>query len=245
MRPPFAGHGGQLLNWSLATTTKKYFIQRNQYIFASPWHEEEPAPAQTSRAPPCLPHGLSAEGIGSQATMSARMKSLFREYLGQSSISVLPPKTNDKNYIGTMTSYPLRPRFPLIHTFFSLLPPEKDRVCHPAVCNRYPASPRKKIASATGHGNEGARQKFTLFFSASPGERSSLPSCYMQLISGFPPDKRLHRQQAMEMREPSQQRGATIRRIILDDLLFLRGRRQGEKGGRDTRTKYQCTWHCQ
>ena len=84
MRPPFAGHGGQLLNWSLATTTKKYFIQRNQYIFALPWHEEEPAPAQTSRAPPCLPHGLSTEGIGSQATMSARMKSLFWEYLGQS-----------------------------------------------------------------------------------------------------------------------------------------------------------------
>ena len=125
MRPPFAGHGGQLLNWSLATTTKKYFIQRNQYIFASPWHEEEPAPAQTSRTPPCLPHGLSAEGIGSQATMSARMKSLFREYLGQSSISVLPPKTNDKNYIGTMTSYPLRPRFPLIHTFFLCFPRRK------------------------------------------------------------------------------------------------------------------------
>jgi len=40
---------------------------------------------------------------------------------------------------------------------FSLLPPEKDRVCHRAVCNRYPASPRKTTASATGHGNEGAR----------------------------------------------------------------------------------------
>jgi hypothetical protein len=35
---------------------------------------------------------------------------------------------------------------------FSLTTPEKDRVCHPAVCNRYPASPRRKIALATGHG---------------------------------------------------------------------------------------------
>ena len=39
---------------------------------------------------------------------------------------------------------------------FSLTTPKKNRVCHPAICNRYPASPRKNIALATGHGNEGA-----------------------------------------------------------------------------------------
>ena len=89
MRPPFAGHGGQLLNRSLATTTKKYFLQRNQYFFEpSPWHTEEPAPAQTSRAPPYSPHCLSIEGISSQTTVSVRMKSLFWEYLGQSGVFV-------------------------------------------------------------------------------------------------------------------------------------------------------------
>ena len=41
-----------------------------------------------SRAPPCLPHGLSADGNGSRSTMPARMKSLIGEYLGQSSVFV-------------------------------------------------------------------------------------------------------------------------------------------------------------
>ena len=41
-----------------------------------------------SRAPPCSPHGLSAEGNGSQSNMPARMKSLIGEYLGQSSVFV-------------------------------------------------------------------------------------------------------------------------------------------------------------
>jgi hypothetical protein len=41
-----------------------------------------------SRAPPCLPHGLSAEDNGSQSTMPARVKSLIGEYLGQSSVFV-------------------------------------------------------------------------------------------------------------------------------------------------------------
>jgi hypothetical protein len=35
---------------------------------------------------------------------------------------------------------------------FSLTTPKKDRICHPAICNQYPASPRRKIASARGHG---------------------------------------------------------------------------------------------
>jgi hypothetical protein len=39
---------------------------------------------------------------------------------------------------------------------FSLTTPEKDQVCHPAICNRYPASPWRKIASATGHGKCGS-----------------------------------------------------------------------------------------
>jgi hypothetical protein len=34
----------------------------------------------------------------------------------------------------------------------SLTTPEKNRVCHPAICNQYPVSPRRKIALATGHG---------------------------------------------------------------------------------------------
>ena len=41
-----------------------------------------------SRAPPCSPHGLSAEDNGSQSTMPARVKSLIGEYLGQSSVFV-------------------------------------------------------------------------------------------------------------------------------------------------------------
>ena len=41
-----------------------------------------------SRAPPCLPHGLSAESNSSQSTMPAQMKSLIGEYLGQSSVFV-------------------------------------------------------------------------------------------------------------------------------------------------------------
>ena len=41
-----------------------------------------------SRAPPCLPHGLSTEGNGSRLTMPAQMKSLIGEYLGQSSLFV-------------------------------------------------------------------------------------------------------------------------------------------------------------
>jgi len=45
------------------------------------------------RAPPCSPHGLSAEGSGSRLTMPARVKSLIGEYLGQSSVFV-GKKTN-------------------------------------------------------------------------------------------------------------------------------------------------------
>jgi hypothetical protein len=101
--------------------------------------------------------------------------------------SVRPPKTNDKNCIGTMYFISFLPSLPLripspptrraekghagtLQTFslwrwggnglavrqnphsFSLTTLEKDRVCHPAICNRYPISPRRKIASATGYG---------------------------------------------------------------------------------------------
>jgi hypothetical protein len=107
-----------------------------------------------------------------------------------------------------------------------LLPPEKDRVCHPT--NRYPASPRKKIASAN-------RPRAV---------RNRYPAS---------PRIRLHRQQVMdmEMRESradaGKQRGSTIRMIVLDDLLFLKARRQGRREdvkwheyalvvGRETRT---------
>ncbi len=40
------------------------------------------------RSPPCLPHGLSADGNGSRSTMPVRMKSLIGEFLGQSSVFV-------------------------------------------------------------------------------------------------------------------------------------------------------------
>ena len=62
----------------------------------------------------------------------------------------------------------------------------------------------------------------------------------------LPPRKRLHRQQAMEMKEPSgptlATRGTTIRMIFLDNLLFLKARRQeircgARVGGSKTRKK--------
>jgi hypothetical protein len=87
--------------------------------------------------------------------------------------SELPPKTNDKNCIGTMNFISVLPSLPLriptpptrraekghagaLQTYslwrwggnglavrqnphsFSLTTPEKDRVCHPAICNQYP-----------------------------------------------------------------------------------------------------------
>jgi len=101
--------------------------------------------------------------------------------------SVLPPKTNDKNCIGTMNFISVSPSLPLripspLSTYlpggegsrwhipiilplavgggwFGSMPKSTlsfsdypGEVCHPAICNRYPASPRRKIASATGHG---------------------------------------------------------------------------------------------
>ena len=148
--------------------------------------------------------------------------------------SVLPPKTNNKTCISTMHFIIVLPllfhRIPspptrrterghagALQTFslcrwggnglatrqnphsFSLLPPEKDRVCHPAICNQSPASPRKKIASATGHGNEGAIGL-------------THRSCFR--VAAAP---------------TLATRGTTICRIILDDLLFLKARRQGRR----------------
>jgi hypothetical protein len=93
----------------------------------------------------------------------------------------------------------------------------------------------------------GSTPKSTLFFSDYPGERSSSPSCHMQstIDIRFLPGERLHRQQAMENEgamglthrscfrvaaAPTlATRGAMIRRIILDDLLFLKARRQGRR----------------
>jgi hypothetical protein len=103
--------------------------------------------------------------------------------------SVLPPKTNDKNSIGTMNFIYVSPSLPLcipspptrraekghagaLQAFslcwwggnglavrqnqnplsFSLTNPEKMEFAITAICNRYPVSPRRKIASATGHG---------------------------------------------------------------------------------------------
>jgi hypothetical protein len=103
--------------------------------------------------------------------------------------SVLPPKTNDKNGIGTMNFISVSPLLPLcipspptrqaekghagaLQTFslwqwggnglavrqnqnplsFSLTNPGKIEFAITAIFNRYPVSPRRKIASATGHG---------------------------------------------------------------------------------------------
>ena len=100
--------------------------------------------------------------------------------------SVLPPKTNDKNCIGTMNFISVLPSLPFripspptrraekghagaLQTFslwrwgedglavrqnphsFSLTTPEKDRVCHPAICNQY-----LRLHRQEGMENEGA-----------------------------------------------------------------------------------------
>jgi len=108
----------------------------------------------------------------------------------------------------------------------SALSPERDRVCHPA--NRYPASPRKKIASAIG------QEPYAIDIRLPPGN-----------------DCICNRPWKWKMRESSgptlATRGTTIRMIVSDDLLFLKARRQGRREdvkwhgcalvvGRETRT---------
>jgi hypothetical protein len=162
--------------------------------------------------------------------------------------SVLPPKTNNKNCIGTMNFISVLPSLPLripspptrraekghadaLQTFslwrwggdglavrqnphsFSLTTPEKDQVCHPAICNQYPRLHRQEAME-----NEGAMGL-------------THRSCFL----------------GWQQRQRWQQRGAMICRIILGDLLFLKARRQGRRedikwhgvhllGERETRT---------
>jgi hypothetical protein len=90
-----------------------------------------------------------------------------------------------------------------------LLPPEKDRVCHPT--NRYPASPRKKIASAN-------RPRAV---------RNRYPAS---------PRIRLHRQQVMDMEMRESRADAGNKRIYDSHDRFGRssvfeGKKTGEKGG--------------
>jgi hypothetical protein len=107
--------------------------------------------------------------------------------------SVLPPKTNDKKCIGTMN-------------FISV---------SPSLSLRIPSPPTRRAEK----GHAGAFQTFplwrwggewfrsmpksTLFFSDYPGERSSLPSCRMQSISGFSPEKDCIGNMPWKIREPS------------------------------------------
>jgi len=106
--------------------------------------------------------------------------------------------------------------------------------------------------------------KSTLFFSASPRERSSLPSC--QSISGFPPEKdcignrprairnrypasprkRLHLQQAMEMENEGVIRAdvGNTRNYDSHDRFgrspVFEGKKTGEKGGRQVARVCAC-----
>jgi hypothetical protein len=84
--------------------------------------------------------------------------------------SVLPPKTNDNNCIGTMNfispSLPLRIPSP---------PTRRAEKGHAGALQTF---------SLLAVGGEwfGSTPKSTLFFSEDPGERTSLPSCHMQSI---------------------------------------------------------------
>ena len=106
-----------------------------------------------------------------------------------------------------------------------------------AHCKHYPFG---------GGGNGLAvRQNPHSFSLTNPGERSSLPSLPYAIDIRFLPRERLHWQQAMENEgaigltnrscfrvaavPTLATRGATICRIILDDLLFLKARRQGRR----------------
>ena len=89
MRPPSASHGGkysigrwrrpQINNPYRGINTNRAFTMARVRTCLGP---------NNVRAPPCSPHGLSAEGSGSRSTMPVRMKSLIGEYLGQSSVFV-------------------------------------------------------------------------------------------------------------------------------------------------------------
>ena len=89
MRPPSASHGGkysigrwrrpQINNPYRGINTNRAFTMARVRTCLGP---------NNVRAPPCSPHGLSAEGSGSRSTMPVRMKSLIGDYLGQSSVFV-------------------------------------------------------------------------------------------------------------------------------------------------------------
>ena len=141
---------------------------------------------------------------------------------------VIPPKTNDKNCIGTMNFIYSSPSLPL----------------------RIPSPPTRRAEK----GHASALQTFSLWrwggdglavcqnphspSLTNPRERSSSPSLPNAIDIRFLPGERLHRQQAMENEgaiglthrscfrvaaAPTlATRVATIHRIILDDLLFLK-----------------------
>jgi hypothetical protein len=92
--------------------------------------------------------------------------------------SVLPPKTNDKNCIGTMNFISVSLSLPLCP--LSTYPPGGE-------------GSRWRIANilplAVGGEWFGSTPKSNLFFSDYPRERSSLPSCHMQSISASPRGK--------------------------------------------------------
>lgn len=135
--------------------------------------------------------------------------------------------------------------------FFSASPGERSSLPS-SLCNRYPASPRKTTASATGYGNEGARAVCNRY-PASPRKKIASATGHGNEGAIGLTHRFCFRVAATLMLEP---RGITIRRIILDDLLFLKARRQGRRedvkwhgcalvvGMRNT-DQYHCTWQRQ
>jgi hypothetical protein len=106
----------------------------------------------------------------------------------------------------------------------SVLPPKNQRQKlhrHHELHLRFALTPPPYPLSTYSPGGEGSRwripnilplavggewfgntPKSTLFFSDYPGERSSLPSCRMQSISGFSPEKDCIGNRPWKMREP-------------------------------------------
>jgi len=143
--------------------------------------------------------------------------------------SVLPPKTNDKNGFGTMNFISVSPLLPLcIPSPPTTRRAEKD---HAGALQTF------SLWQWGGNGLA-VRQNPHSPSLTNPRERSSLPSLPNAIDIRFLPGERLHRQQAMENERAIglthrlcfrvaaasmlATRGATIRRIILDDLLFLK-----------------------
>jgi len=141
--------------------------------------------------------------------------------------SVLPPKTKDKNCTGTMNFIFVLPSLTLCIPSSPTRRAEKD---HASALQTF--SPWQ-----WGENSLAVRQNPHSPSLTNPREKSSLTSLPYAINIRFLPRERLHWQQAMENEgaiglthrscfrvaaAPTlATRGATVRRIILDDLMFL------------------------